>query len=197
MHTSSLRLPPPPQVNPSWLCYPVLMSVRSPLLPCSALFLTASQTHAVTQPRSACLLAAPPLGPSAFSFPLCSSPPPQRPMARPHAASSTPTSRHTHLPAVRHSSSIFLSPQIHKSTSREPPRKLTWPLSPRCFVMSSSSSTSSTMNVGLCVKTRMQQWYKTTCCSVGFCKRQTNKLWTKLSSDLRLVSCFLNVRIGN
>lgn len=51
MHTSSLQ-PPPPQVNPSWLCYPVLMSVRSPLLPCSALFLTASQTHAVTQPHS-------------------------------------------------------------------------------------------------------------------------------------------------
>lgn len=43
-----------PQINPSWLCYPVLMSVRSPLLPCSALFLTASQTHAVTQPHSAC-----------------------------------------------------------------------------------------------------------------------------------------------
>lgn len=65
MHTSSLQPPPPPQVNPSWLCYPVLMSVRSPLLPCSALFLTASQTHAVTQPRSACLLAASPLGPRA------------------------------------------------------------------------------------------------------------------------------------
>lgn len=60
---------PPPQVNPSWLCYPVLMSVRSPLLPCSALFLTASQTHAVTQPHSACLLTVLPLGPSAFAFP--------------------------------------------------------------------------------------------------------------------------------
>lgn len=35
-------------------------------LPCSALFLTASQTHAVTQPHSACLLALLPLGPSAF-----------------------------------------------------------------------------------------------------------------------------------
>lgn len=50
----------PPQVNPSWLCYPVLMSVRSPLLPRSALFLTASQTHAVTQPRSACPPVRPP-----------------------------------------------------------------------------------------------------------------------------------------
>lgn len=58
----------PPQVNPSWLCYPVLMSVRSPLLSGSALFLTASQTHAVTQPHSACLFTISPLGPSAFCF---------------------------------------------------------------------------------------------------------------------------------
>lgn len=68
MHTSSLQPPPPPQVNPSWLCYPVLMSVRSPLLCGSALFLTASQTHAVTQPHSACLFTISPLGPSAFCF---------------------------------------------------------------------------------------------------------------------------------
>lgn len=63
-----------PLVNPSWLCYPALMSVRSPLLPCSALFLTASQTHAVTQPSSACLLTVSPMGPSAFIFTLCSPP---------------------------------------------------------------------------------------------------------------------------
>ncbi|CAB1439082.1 unnamed protein product [Pleuronectes platessa] len=54
------------------------MRVRSPLLSGSLLFLTAAQTHAVTQPHSACQHAASPLGPSAFvplhPF-LCSSPP--------------------------------------------------------------------------------------------------------------------------
>lgn len=59
----------PPRVNPSWLCYPVLMSVRSPLLSGCALFLTASQTHAVTQPRSPRRLHAAPLGPSASRLP--------------------------------------------------------------------------------------------------------------------------------
>lgn len=70
-----------PQINPSWLCYPVLMSVRSPLLPCSALFLTASQTHAVTQPHSACLLALLPLGPSAFLSVCTQQPTSLQPMA--------------------------------------------------------------------------------------------------------------------
>lgn len=69
MHTSSHQQPPPPRVNPSWLCYPVLMSVRSPLLSGGALFLTASQTHAVTQPRSPRRLPAAPLGPSASCLP--------------------------------------------------------------------------------------------------------------------------------
>ncbi|MED6242164.1 hypothetical protein ATANTOWER_000996 [Ataeniobius toweri] len=41
--------------------------ITSALL-CSALFLTASQTHAVTQPHSACLLAFVSLGPSAYVF---------------------------------------------------------------------------------------------------------------------------------
>lgn len=83
----------PPQVNPSWLCYPVLMSVRSPLLPCSALFLTASQTHAVTQPRSACLFTASLLGPSTFSFhpsAALSQLTSQQPMVEQHAARQTP-----------------------------------------------------------------------------------------------------------
>lgn len=89
--------PAPPQVNPSWLCYPVLMSVRSPLLPRSALFLTASQTHAVTQPHSACLLTVQPLGPSAFELTRRSSIPSHQSAAygRPACREESLMSRHT------------------------------------------------------------------------------------------------------
>lgn len=121
MHTSSLQ-PPPPQVNPSWLCYPVLMSVRSPLLPCSALFLTASQTHAVTQPHSACLLAASLLGPSAF-FLLHSASRAQltsrQPMGGRHAARQT--ARQDTPP--QH---VSLNTAKCNMASRRQPRQLTW-----------------------------------------------------------------------